>query len=205
MSLMLVTILAYTVALPACVGLYFYRSLPIPLRTLSVLFAIATFVEILSTVYRSYFSNNLIIINVYIIIEAWLCLLFVSQCIGKIRLTRSAQLAVLAVGLIETVINPKTFATVSSTLESVVIIIGIIFLFFQVALGTNILKTVYFMAGILLFYFASNTIYFLTRGLLEMDSLIFVSIIHVWINAGCNLFYAFILWKASHSRSLLLA
>jgi hypothetical protein len=206
MSLKLVTILAYTIALPAGVGLYFYRSLTSPLRTLVILFVFGTFTELLATLFREYFSNNVVVYNTYMIVESFFFLLFISESSIRYRnIYRAAQLIVILVGLFETSLNPKAYNTLSAAMESVMVILGILFIFYRVAFGTDIDRNVFLISGVILFYFLSNSIYFSLRAHLEMDSLIFVSWVHIWINAICNVTYALILWKASRSKLLLLA
>jgi hypothetical protein len=79
MSLKLVTILAYTVALPAVVGLYYYRVLSAPLRWLVILFGIGTITECAATLSRMYFSNNVAVYNTYMIVEACFLFMFLKE------------------------------------------------------------------------------------------------------------------------------
>jgi hypothetical protein len=207
MSLKLVTILAYTIALPVGVGFFYFGKLSKQFKSLVLLFAIGLAFEILSTFFRGMFRNNLIVINSYSIIEGFILLSFVGQEIKRWHrhLITGLQLLLVVIGIYETLINPNSFNLLLSTLESIFIIVVILYSIVEVANGKNITAATFWMNGVILFYFLSSTIYFVTRKYLEMDALIFVASIHVWINVICNILYAVILWKASRSKSLLLA
>jgi hypothetical protein len=207
MSMTLVMILAYTVALPAGVGLYFYKSINRSVHPLVYLFCVSVLFELLSTLFRILFHNNLIVLQCFTIAEAWFILTFLSNILinkMSVRFAKLLRYVIIIVAVFEMFINPYSFGSVTATFEGLLIVAGFIAFFFEVAFGSNVEKVIFYVSGILLFYFVTSSIYFLTVELLDKDSMLFVSNIHLWVNALINLSTAFIIWKTSHSNSLLL-
>lgn len=207
MSLTLITLLAYTVAFPAGVGLYFYRRIDPIYRPLIFLFSCSVLVEILSTASRNLFQSNLVILQAYTIGESWFLLTFISSLIKNqllARLIKYFRFAMILIVLLEMILWPASYGSVSVSIESISVMLGIIVYFFEISTGKDTRSTSFYFSGVLLFYMVSNFIYFATFDWLASEALLFVANVHTFLNAICNILFGVILWKASRSKSQLL-
>jgi hypothetical protein len=213
MNLKMVMVLAYTVAIPAIVGSIIYitrKDRADSITILSLLFISAFAFELLATASRVYFNNNILILNLSSVAEGWFLLYFLRSLLRErirplyLNLFIAGAILVTGIALLEFIIKGIDFFNVSYTLKNVLIIAGILLVFFEVAKGLNMSRWLYYTLGVFLFYFASNFIFFLVVSpSLDIDILHFLYDIHNIINALINVFFGFALWKLSATKSLL--
>jgi hypothetical protein len=216
MTLKVIMALAYTVAVPATVGaasLITRKKQSNAIAPLSYLFIGALFFEILATLWRILFYNNLIIVNMASVAEGWIILYILRQQLIKSGVSKRQLEALYPVGPVvftiiavgEALSKGISFYNASYTTKNVLIIVGLFFLVWKVANGMNIARWLYYILGGFLLYFVSNFIFFLTASpLMDKDILQFIYDIHNVTNALINLFFGFALWKLSNSKLSLL-
>jgi hypothetical protein len=208
-NLKLVMILAYTIVLPAFIGIInlIYKSPSKTISILSWLFIVSLIAELLSTAIEMIFHNNMIIASITFFAEGWFVLHFVNSILERplALLFPVAPIFFTFVGLVELVVSGATFLNLSYTLKNIAVISGLFLVCFQVASGRNITEWLYYVVGVFLFYFITSSVYSLVASpSMNGELLFFITDIHIIINALCNLFFGLALWKLSFTKQSLL-
>ena len=208
MTLKVVMALAYIVSIPAGVGTYLLtKKLDRPTTTLSVLFITSLAIEILATLSRIYYHNNMMVLNMGIVAEGLILLQLISYVYeGSIPkgLFLVISITLFALFLIEFLTKGNTFFNMTFAFKNLIVISGISLIVYNVAKGQLIEPWLYSILGVLLFYHLATLIYFLVVSpTMNKELLLFLSDVHTIINALSNLFYGFALWKLSPTRSSL--
>ena len=209
MSLQLVMVLAYTVIVPAMAGVWilYKRKANKEVRILSLLFIISLAVEILATLFRVYFRNNIVVINTAFVVEGWFLVLFVTELLKD----KSYSVYFIIVGfaltlisLIEFSFKGNVFLNISFTVKNLLMIAGLFLIVWETAKGLEINNWLYYIVGGLLVYHVYGLIYFMILSpTLNKDILLFTSYIHSIINALLNLFYGIAIWNLSDTKQSL--
>jgi hypothetical protein len=192
-------ILAASVLIPAMIGTYYFRSLPLYGKYL-VAFIYATLAsEVFSVLFAKLYGNNMIVFYFYSCAVA-LCIGVAYSKLLKRRLTVFYLVPVVAI--IESFVSgPTMFNSISFTILNVLLIITSLMCYTKIML-VEIGTDVFCFNGVLLFAALSNILFYFTAFFLQRQDLQLMGSIfgvHSWINMVTNLAYGYSLWILSKS------
>jgi hypothetical protein len=191
-------VLAYSVAVPAIIGLLYFNRMG-ALKPIVLLALFSLVFETISLVAILIHKNNIFYHNLFIGVDLILTVLFLIKLIRSklVRLIISIASGLICVVLAFTIYSSESFASLPFNLSNGLIVISIVYIFTKVAAGMEIKRTVFYICGALLFYHAANSAYFASFNYLDNGSLVFAASVHSIINAICNVLTGIVLWKQS--------
>lgn len=199
----IITLVNYMAVLPAVVGLYYFNRFNSGFKALSLLFVAGFVAEISATLSAIAFHNNMPVIYIYTLVEVWLLTYFICRISpNDLRIFPVFPIIITAILLTEVSVDAFAFPSVSRGVMSIGFILLFVRVVWLVALGMEIVKYKYVMAGVLLIYYCASIAYFTFARFIPGEPLYFMAIMHVVINAVVNVLSTIILWKYTTSSSL---
>jgi hypothetical protein len=194
-----VFMLSLTVVVPVITGFINYRDLDKAGQFFLLLLITILVTELAAHFYRRYFGNNMIVYNIYTVVSAVLIGHYIYNLNKeKFVLYLFYGVALLSVG--ETVMGePEELSNYSIVGLSIVTIIGLFYIFIQMAKDQLSTKHLIITGG-LVFYFMSNFLYFFTANYLQQTEqwnyLLAMGVTKGITNMFCYGWYAIGIWKA---------
>lgn len=204
----LIVALAATKLIPAGVGLYRYAHLKLSLRIFTVLIILGAINEALLFVLAKRVGNNLYMLHVFAVIEVSLvsAFLWLELKNGKFRKGMAlvtCAVIVFSIGYAMYGNNLFQYPSEPRVLDATLIIACCIFLFYEMATtgdGRDPLRdSAFFINGGVMLYFTATFITWMMMKYVVSDSGFVYALYgsHAYINAFCNLVFAYGLWISS--------
>lgn len=192
-------ILAASIFIPAIIGSYYFRILPVYGKLIMGFIYATVASEVVSVLFAKLFGNNMIVFYFYSCAVA----LFIGVAYSKILSKRLIFFYLVPIAaIIESFVSgPSIFNSVSFTILNILIIVTTL-MYYSKMMFNEISNDIFCFNGVLLFAALSNILFYFTavfvqRYDLELMSSMFGT--HSWINMVTNFAYAYSLWILSRS------
>jgi hypothetical protein len=206
----LIFILGATKLVPAGIGLYYYKILSKPLQAFVILMVAGALNETVLLILAKTVGNNLYMLHVFAAVELAVLLYFFYLELRDQRVKRLIPWigsVAIACGIVYALMgnNLLKYPSEPRAINAIIIIIACLYLFYEmVVLGDSadpLRDGKYFINGAVLLYFSATFITWLAMKYVITDTAIVYALYgsHAYINAFCNLVFAYGLWISSKS------